>query len=105
MTEIDFNEVRAVIEKLLQKAGKDPRLTPKLLRVKAESKLQLSSGQLKQYRSKIKDVIWEWWENDQAYTLQQLVFLSRAMQLAPAILKGIREMASVTERVETLTAR
>lgn len=105
MSEVDFSKVRAVIEKLLQKAGKDPRVTPKILRMKAESKLELSSGQLKQYRNQIKGVIWEWWESDQAYTLQQLVFLSRALQLAPAILKGIKELATVTEKVETLTSR
>jgi hypothetical protein len=105
MSELDFSQVRAVVEKLLHKAGKDPRVTPKILRVKVESKLELSSGRLKTYRNQIKDVIWEWWESDQTYTLQQLVFLSRALQLAPAILKGIKEMTSVTEKVEALTSR
>lgn len=105
MVEVDFNEVRQVLEKLLNKAGKDPRLTPKLLRAKTESKLQLAAGQLKPYRKDIKKVIWEWWESDQRKTLIQLVSLARALQLAPGILKGLKEMGSDTERVETLAER
>lgn len=105
MSEVDFEKVKPVIEKLLEKAGKDPRVTPKLLRMKAESKLQLSSGQLKSFRNQIKDVIWKWWEDDQSYTLQQLVHLSRALSLAPAILKDIKAIPSVTGRVEELSKR
>lgn len=104
MAEVSLEEVRKVVDKLLEKAGKDPRLTPKILRLKAESKMQLPAGSLKKFRNDIKDIIWQWWEDDQLHTLQQLVLLTRALQLNP-LLKGLKEMSSVTERVEVLTAR
>ena len=33
-----------MLEKLLDKAGKDPRLTPRILREKAEQKLSIETG-------------------------------------------------------------
>lgn len=50
------------ITKLLDKAGRDPRLTPRILREKAEQRMELSKGDLKPKRDKIKDVIYEWWK-------------------------------------------
>jgi hypothetical protein len=102
---VDSTKIKEVIEKLLNKAGKDPRVTLKILRTKAESKLQLPSGSLKEHRQLIKDTIWEWWEADQSHVLTQFVYLARAHGLAPAILKGMKEIPSVTGRLEILQER
>jgi phage-related tail protein len=50
------------ITKLLDKAGKDPRLTPRILREKAEQRMELNKGDLKTKREKIKDIIYDWWK-------------------------------------------
>jgi phage-related tail protein len=50
------------ITKLLDKAGKDPRLTPRILREKAEQRMELNKGDLKPKREKIKDIIYDWWK-------------------------------------------
>lgn len=39
-------DAKNMIQKLLDKAGKDPRLTPRILREKAEQKLHLEIGRL-----------------------------------------------------------
>jgi hypothetical protein len=44
------NDFKSVIFKLLDKAGKDPRLTPRILREKAEQRLSLNKGDLKSKR-------------------------------------------------------
>lgn len=50
------------ITKLLDKAGRDPRLTPRLLREKAEQRLTLTKGDLKPQRERIKTIICDWWQ-------------------------------------------
>lgn len=59
------------VTKLLDKAGKDPRLTPRILREKAEQRLSLSKGDLKPQREKIKDIIWDWWEKQKTAQLDR----------------------------------
>ena len=46
--------------KLLNKAGRDIRVTPKLLREKMEQRLAMQPGDLKHLRDTIKDWIIEW---------------------------------------------
>jgi hypothetical protein len=53
-------DYEAMIIKLLNKAGKDPRLTPRILRNKAEERLQLQHGELKIVRPKLKKIIVKW---------------------------------------------
>lgn len=65
MTEVDQDELLLkTITKLLDKAGKDPRLTPKILREKAEQRMELSKGHLKDKREAIKLIICEWWKKN-----------------------------------------
>jgi ElaB/YqjD/DUF883 family membrane-anchored ribosome-binding protein len=59
--ENDEQRMLQTITKLLDKAGKDPRLTPRILREKAEQRLELAKGSLKSKREKIKDIIYKWW--------------------------------------------
>eukprot|EP01038_Epipyxis_sp_PR26KG_P007586 gene7586-10335_t len=53
-----------VITKLLNKAGRDPRLTPRLLREKAEERLSLEKDALKIKRDAIKEMIITWWKEN-----------------------------------------
>jgi len=47
--------------KLLDKAGHDPRLTPRILREKAEDRLSMPRHSLKPKREWIKKIIVRWW--------------------------------------------
>ena len=60
MTEIDVDKMRTLVVKLLDKAGEDPRLTPRLLRNKMEDKMNLERGALKVKRELIKTLIVKW---------------------------------------------
>lgn len=51
----------ACLVKLLDKAGHDPRLTPRILREKAEDRLSMKRRSLKPKREWIKKVIVRWW--------------------------------------------
>lgn len=99
------DDIRRVVTNLLDKAGRDPRLTPKILRLKTESKLQVETGGLLKHRNVIKDIIWNWWEDTQTRNLQQLVQISKDCGLAPGIFKGLKELPTTTEKVETLVQR
>ena len=59
------------ILKLLDKAGKDPRLTPRLLRDKAEQRMTLAKGELKSKREQIKVIICDWWKKQKAAQLDR----------------------------------
>ena len=83
---------KAMILKLLEKAGSDPRLTPRLLREKAEQRLQLDKGSLKSKRNLIKDWIVEWYRQKKIVELKALVKLAKASGLAPQIFKGLSEL-------------
>lgn len=58
---IDKETIRNQIIKLLDKAGRDVRLTPRVLRAKAEERLKLSPGGLKDKKELIKKIIMKWW--------------------------------------------
>jgi len=62
MTEIDQSQVKLIVLKLLDKAGNDPRLTPRILRNKVEDKMNLERGSLKVKRDYIKTLIFKWWK-------------------------------------------
>ena len=62
MASFDEEKLKTMILKLLDKAGRDPRLTPKILRNKAEERLKLESGTLKPKRAFIKELIFQWWD-------------------------------------------
>jgi hypothetical protein len=53
-----------MVNKLLDKAGKDPRLTIRLLREKTEQRLDLKKDQLKSSRALIKELICTWWKKN-----------------------------------------
>ena len=48
--------------KLLNKAGQDPRLTPRILRKKLEERMKLAEGELKSKRELIKTHIFKWFK-------------------------------------------
>ena len=54
---IDAVQLTSVLNKLLDKAGTDARLTPRLLREKAEQRMKLEPGQLIAKKADIMDVI------------------------------------------------
>lgn len=59
-------DVEKTVTKLLDKAGHDPRLTPRILREKAEQRLNLAKGDLKPKRESIKVIICDWWQKRKA---------------------------------------
>lgn len=65
-TEVEDTKLVQMIMKLLNKAGKDPRVTPRILRSKAEERLQLPKDALKPKREYIKKLIARWWKDQQA---------------------------------------
>lgn len=64
MSEVDNECIERMVNKLLDKAGKDPRLTPRLLREKTEQRLDLKKDQLKSSRALIKELICSWWKKN-----------------------------------------
>ena len=57
--------ITGCINKLLDKAGKDPRLTIRLLREKAEERLKMTKDELKPKRQLIKKLVIQWWTQKQ----------------------------------------
>ena len=102
------DEIKEQIMKLLHKAGTDPRVTPRLLREKAEQKLKLDKNALKGKRPVIKDWIMEWWMERQSKLgedLKLLVKLSKAAGYAPGIFQDIRLMEDREEQIKILSQR
>lgn len=64
MSEVDCERIERMVNKLLDKAGNDPRLTPRLLREKTEQRLDLKKDQLKSSRTLIKELICSWWKKN-----------------------------------------
>ena len=64
MSEVDIECIERMVNKLLDKAGKDPRLTPRLLREKTEQRLDLKKDHLKSSRTLIKELICSWWKKN-----------------------------------------
>lgn len=108
----DENSLEVVITRLLDKAGRDPRCTLKLLRDKAEKRMSLSVGALKPKREEIKTIIMSWWEKEEVKDKQLhrnkltlLVNLAKAAGLAPGIFKGVKELLTDEERVKALSKK
>lgn len=100
--------IKEQIMKLLLKAGTDPRVTPRILREKAEQRLKLDKDRLKVKRDIIKDWILLWWTERNAKfaeDLKLLVKLSKAAGYAPAIFSDIRDMEDREKQKEILSQR
>ena len=67
---IDAVQLTSVLNKLLDKAGTDARLTPRLLREKAEQRMKLEPGQLIAKKADIMDVIVSWWMENNPQTVE-----------------------------------
>eukprot|EP01031_Cornospumella_fuschlensis_P027568 gene27568-33295_t len=105
-------DLKSVVYRLLDKAGEDPRLTPRLLREKAEQKLNMPRGDLKAKREEIKDMIVKWYiekkEREEEITrtvMKMLAKIGKVAGLAPAIFKGMKEMDSDEQRILELRKR
>lgn len=59
---IDIDKLKGVVLKLLDRAGADRRLTPGILRRKAEQKMKLEEGSLKTMKPNIMRYITKWWD-------------------------------------------
>lgn len=109
---MSITDMQSVIYKLLDKAGKDPRLTPRLLREKAEKSLSLTKGELKAKRDQIKDMIFQWYldnekKEDEAslQTLKLLAKVGKVSGYGPAVFKGLKELPSDQHRIVELRKR
>jgi phage-related tail protein len=74
-------QLAQTVTKLLDKAGKDPRLTPRLLREKAEQRLTLTKGELKPQRERIKNIICEWWQKQRNAQAEKETVALKAVSL------------------------
>lgn len=63
--DIDSVQLTSVVNKLLDKAGMDARLTPRLLREKAEQRMKLEPGRLISKKTDIMNTIVSWWMENQ----------------------------------------
>jgi hypothetical protein len=93
----DLDEIKHVINRLLEKTGQDPRLTPKIIRSKVESRMKLNSGDLWEKREFVKKVIIKWWKKKTASDLEAAaaiaesevnIALTKLSRLAKAVGKG-----------------
>jgi hypothetical protein len=111
--QIASDELREIVMKLLDRAGKDPRLTARLLREKAEEKLKLKRDSLKDRRSEIKDMIEAWWRknvvkedaDEELTILKRLVKYAKAVGKGPTFFKGIAEVDSYVEKAGIIRKR
>jgi hypothetical protein len=108
---VSKEELRAILLKLLDKAGKDPRLTPRLLREKAEQRLKLEKGVLKAKREDIKRLIIRWWyENvevnmdENTRILNEYIKIAKASGSALVVFKGLADMAP-EEKISIIRTR
>jgi hypothetical protein len=94
--------------KLLWKAGTDPRVTPRLLREKAEDRLKISRGTLKPMRNYIKDIVMDW-HSDRMEKLgadiKLLVKLAKAAGFGPNFYSDIRELTDRDEQKKLMMER
>jgi hypothetical protein len=112
-TEVNSLELREVIMKLLDRAGKNPRLTARLLREKAEEKLQLNKNSLKTRRPEIKDMIEVWWKknmltedvDEELNVLKRLVRYAKAVGKGPMFFKGLSDIESNAEKAGFIRKR
>jgi hypothetical protein len=93
-------EVKEGVWKLMDQAGRHPKLTPKIVRTQLEKKLSQPMGSLKSFRPLIKKIIFYWWvdsekelggaeDNSTIFALQSLISLAKAAGKFPAVLKNI----------------
>jgi hypothetical protein len=106
------DNLETTIIKLLDKAGRDPRCSLKLLRDKAEKRMALPLNSLKPKREEIKQIIMKWWEKEELkdkqfhhHKLALLVKLAKAGGFAPGIFKGVKELSSDEQRVKVLSQK
>ena len=104
--------LKAQTIKLLEKSGRHPQLTPRILRTKLEQKLGLAAKALRKQREYIKDVAIVWWldaasegeTSEESLALQRLSKLAKAANKGPAIFKAIANM-STDDKINYLRKR
>jgi hypothetical protein len=106
------DSLETTVIKLLDKAGRDPRCTLKLLRDKAEKRMSLPLNSLSSKRDEIKQIIMKWWEKEESkdkqfhhHKLALLVKLAKAGGFAPGIFKGVKELPCDEQRVKVLSQK
>jgi hypothetical protein len=96
------------VKRLLNKAGTDPRVTPRLLREKAEQRLKLVKETLKPMREDIKDMIMTWHKERMdklGVEIKLLVKLTKAAGFGPSLYIDIRELDDREEQKRLLSDR
>ena len=107
--------IKSTVIRLLEKAGRHPQLTPKILRSKVETKLQLEPKTLHPKKEYIKNIAITWWvdksgDNDgdaddgAQIRLQRLNKVAIVSGAAPAIFKGTVNMSD-KEKIVYLTEK
>lgn len=124
MEEKAFEEtMKNQIQKLLDKAGTNPKLTPRLLREKAEQRLKLQPGELntRTRREIIKNVIIKWWNENvkkesaepppkistktpDEQTLHKLGKVVKAAGVGPQVFARLQDL-SIPDRIIAIRAK
>lgn len=102
---VNTEDLQKEVFRLLDKAGRDPRLTPRLLREKAEKTLKLDKGALKPKREKIKTMILQWLHEDQIKIMKLLARVAKVSGSAPTLFKEVKTLATDQERIDFLRER
>jgi len=103
-----LQDLKPVLMKLLSKAGKDPRLTPRLLREKAAQRLSLDKEAVKKFREQIKDIIMEWWDvadQNHNHIILQLSRFAKASGCTPAMFAELGKIADKEEKITLFRER
>lgn len=108
-------ELKAAVIKLLERAGRHPKLTPRILREKAEKILKLEPHTLKSKREYVKKVAIQWWRSEKevihpietASTSSSNSELAKLSKIAivvgkSSLLKELTEYANNKEKVNYL---
>ena len=100
---LNLTEVEAIVKKLLDKAGTDDRLTPRLLRQKVEQKMKIEPDSLLPLKTEILEMISDWWDKNfpekvvsggqqpTSSSINNLSKFARAVGKGPAFFKTLNQ--------------
>lgn len=109
---IDVGMLQLTVTKLLDKAGFDARLTPRLLREKVEQRMKLEPDALKSMKPEIMAMITDWWiethgnkrKPRQVSALESLSKLAKAVGKGPHFFKSLN-FTSDSEKADDIRKR
>lgn len=93
---IDIEQLQVTVTKLLDKAGTDVRLTPRLLREKVEQRMKLEPDTLRPLKPKIMTMIVDWWKENHRIVVEIEPAIKRTPE--PTELESLRNYVRAIEK-------